>query len=118
MLFSAAWVNLIAAQIHKNGPYCFKSFVRYSSARGSLDCPSQKIACLRTIGSLLESATAINWAAASSLGKRESAKTADFRICSLGSLVAIVRRSSVTLLPPLFAIQNCACLRTCGEESS
>src|ERR1044071_809620 len=58
--------------------YLVRISSRKSSARGSLLCPSQKIACLRTTGFLLVLATLISLGTASSSCIWLSAKTAFF----------------------------------------
>jgi hypothetical protein len=45
----------LAAKVHR--VYGISTFSKNSSARGSLDCPNQNIACLRTSGFLFVCAT-------------------------------------------------------------
>src|SRR5437899_1825449 len=58
--------------------YYLSTSSKYATARGSLDCPSQNMASLRTMGLVFWRAMLINIGTLSSLGSWLSAKTAFF----------------------------------------
>src|SRR6266446_1719094 len=98
--------------------YCIRIFSKNASARGSCDCPSQNIACLRTSRLWLVCATSINLGTPWSFGNWLNAKTAFFLTSVSGSFSIAPVIAPIAFCPALCASQNNACPRTCELWSS
>ena len=73
------------ASVTGGARYFSRTSSKNFSARGSFDCPSQNIACLRTAAFLLFLATSISFGTPSSFGSWLRAKTALFLTSVSGS---------------------------------
>src|SRR5258707_959166 len=111
--YASATRRLVALVFH-----CVSTFSKNCSARGSLDCPSQNIACFRTAGFRLFCATSISFGTPSSFGNWLSAKTAFFFTSVSGSFSIAPLIVPIAFFPAFCASQKSACPRTCELRSS
>src|SRR5579872_7542514 len=86
--------------------YCDRIFSKKARARGSLDWPSQNMACLRTAGLRLDWATSMSLGTPSSLGIWLRAKTAFFFTSVSGSFSMALELAEAAFLLALWAIQK------------
>src|SRR5260370_28107486 len=111
--YASATRRLVALVFH-----CVSTFSKNCSARGSLDCPSQNIACFRTAGFRLFCATSISFGTPSSFGSWLRAKTAFFFTSVSGSFSIAPVIVPTAFFPAFCASQKSACPRTCELLSS